>query len=72
MHMIKVRKWTCAGHIASIQDNRWTSQVTDWRFIDGSLPRGRPLKGWLNEIDAVWICYMEATCPRQIVFEKQC
>ena len=29
MHVIKARKWTWAGHIARIQDNRWTFQVTD-------------------------------------------
>ena len=31
MHVVKARKWTWAGHIARLQDNRWTSQVTDWR-----------------------------------------
>ena len=29
MHFIKARKWTWAGHIARLQGNRWTSQVTD-------------------------------------------
>ena len=58
MHVIKARKWTWVGHIARLQDSRWTSQVTDWRPMDGSRPRGRP------------ICYMEAECPRQIVMEN--
>ena len=31
MHALKARKWTWAGHIARLQDNRWTSQVRDWR-----------------------------------------
>ena len=52
MHGIKARKWTCAGHIARLQDNRWTSQVTDWRPMDGSRPTGRPSKRWSYEIIA--------------------
>ena len=51
MHVIKARKLTWASHIARIQDSRWTSQVTDWRPMDGSRPRGRPSKRWRNEID---------------------
>ena len=42
MHVIKARKLTWTSHIARIQDNRWTSQVTDWRPMDGSRPRSRP------------------------------
>ena len=53
-HVIKSRKWTCAGHVARLRDNRWTSQVTDWRPMGGSRPRGRPSKRWRDEIDALW------------------
>ena len=56
IHVIKARKWTWAGHIARIQDNRWTSQVTDWRPMDGSRPSGRPSNRWKDEIDAFWRC----------------
>ena len=52
MHVIKARKWTLAGHIA--RHLRWTSQVTDWRPMDGSRPRGRPWKRWRDEIDDSW------------------
>ena len=51
MHVIKARQWTRAGHIARLQDNRWTCQVTDWRPMDGSQPRGRPSKRWRAEVD---------------------
>ena len=54
MHIIKPRRWTWAGHVAHLQDNRWTSQVTDWRPMDGSRLRGRPSKRWRSEIDDVW------------------
>ena len=54
MHVIKARKWTWAGHIARLQGNRWTCQVTDWRPMAGSRQRGRPSKRWSDEIDAFW------------------
>ena len=52
MGSVGSRTW--AGHIARIQDNRWTSQVTDWRPMDDSRPRGRPSKRWRDEIDDFW------------------
>ena len=67
IHVIKARKWTFAGHVAHLKDNRWTCQVTDGRPMDGSRPRGRPLKRWRDEIDEFW---RFVTCPRQIVVER--
>ena len=52
--VIKITKWTWAGHVARMQDSRWTCQVTDWRPMDGRRPRGRPSKRWRDEIDAYW------------------
>ena len=43
-----------AGHVASLQDARWTSQATDRRPMDGSRPRGRPWKRWKDEVDDFW------------------
>ena len=54
MHVIKDRKWTWTSHIARIQDNRYTPQVTDWRPMDDNRPRGRPSKRWRDEIDDFW------------------
>ena len=51
---IKARKWTRAGHIACIQDNRWTCQVTHWRPKDGRRSRGKPSKRWRDEVDDLW------------------
>ena len=52
--VIKTNKWTWAGHVARMRDDRWTSNITDWRPMDGKRPRGRPLKRWRDEIDAFW------------------
>ena len=53
-HIIKARKWTWAGHLARLQDKRWTLQVTDCRPMDGIRPRGRPSMRWRDEIDDFW------------------
>ena len=38
VHVIEARKWSWAGHITRLQDNRWTSQKTDrrlpWMVVD--------------------------------------
>ena len=54
MHIIKTRKWTWAGHVARLQDNRWTSQVTDWRHLGGSRAKGRPSKRCRDGINDFW------------------
>ena len=54
MHVFKPRTWTWASHIARLQRNRWTSQVTDWRPMNGSRPRGRPSKKCMKKPDAFW------------------
>ena len=51
---IKSNKWKWAGHVARMHDNRWTYQLTDWRPMDGTRARGRPLKRWRDELDAFW------------------
>ena len=51
MHIINTTKGNWAGHVAHFQYIRWTSQVTDWRPMDGSRRRGRPSKRWRDEID---------------------
>lgn len=47
-------KWTWAGHISRIQDNRWTSRITSWRPYDGKRSRGRPAKRWRDDLDDFW------------------
>ena len=69
MYVIKARKWTWVRHLARFQDNRWTYQVTDWRPMDGSRPRGRPSKGWKDEIDDFLRSVTWKQNTRQIVME---
>ena len=51
---IKKKKWTWAGHVARMKDNRWTQRLSDWQPRDGHRNRGRPLRRWRDEIDEYW------------------
>ena len=51
---VKRKKWTWAGHISRMRDDRWTNTVTEWRPRDGKRARGRPMKRWRDEIDSHW------------------
>ena len=35
-------KWKWAGHVARLQDERWTKKVTLWGGPEGKHHRGRP------------------------------
>ena len=47
---IKKLKWSWAGHIARIKDNRWTQRTTEWMPIGYKRERARPMTRWEDEI----------------------
>lgn len=56
---IAILKWNWAGHIARVQDNRWTRRIVEWRpRQDAYRNRGRPPTRWSDDIKRVhtnWI-----------------
>ena len=44
------QKWTWAGHIARLKDNRWTRRCTEWQPRRGKRTRGRPSRRWQDDI----------------------
>ena len=44
------RKWKWVGHIARMNDNRWTKRLTEWTQRTGSRNRGRQKTRWRDEI----------------------
>ena len=40
MYTVRKMKWSWAGHINRLKDNRWTSRVTTWRPYDKKMPSG--------------------------------
>ena len=46
----KELKWQWAGHVARINDNRWTKEVTEWIPLSAKRKRARPKTRWIDEI----------------------
>ena len=44
------QKWKWAGHVARLNDNRWTKRITDWQPRYGNRSRGRQAKRWRDDI----------------------
>ncbi|GFR63481.1 dystrophin [Elysia marginata] len=47
---IAKQKWKWAGHVARLQDNRWTLRVTEWQPRNGKRSRGRQARRWRGDI----------------------
>ncbi|GFR63148.1 endonuclease-reverse transcriptase [Elysia marginata] len=47
---IAKQKWKWAGHVARLQDNRWTLRVTEWQPRNGKRSRGRQARRWRDDI----------------------
>jgi len=45
---VKEKKWRWAGHVARMNDNRWTKRLTDWHE---KRSRKRPDSRWKDEIE---------------------
>ena len=43
--------WRWAGHVARMQDGRWTVQLLNWVPDEGSRRVGRPNKRWVDELE---------------------
>ena len=43
-------KWKRAGHVARMNDNRWTVRCTEWQVRKGKRSRGRPRRRWHDDI----------------------
>jgi hypothetical protein len=46
-------KWKWAGHVARMQDNRWTNKVTNWTGPSGKRKRGRPHMRWWEDVTKI-------------------
>ena len=49
MTRIASLKWDWAGHIARMDDDRWTKVILQWR-PPNTRPMGRPPERWTNDI----------------------
>lgn len=58
---IKEAKWRWAGHVARLNDNRWTRRILEWQPRTGKRKRGRQKKRWRDDITS----YLGTTWTRQ-------
>ena len=54
IYTVRKMKWSWAGHINCLKDDRWTSRVTTWRPYDKKRRQGRPAKWWRDDLDKYW------------------
>ncbi|CAH2083788.1 unnamed protein product [Euphydryas editha] len=50
LNYAKKLKWKWAGHVARLEDDRWTSRITKWKGPYGKRLQGRPHTRWEDEI----------------------
>jgi len=50
IQVVKQQKWRWAGHVAKMNDNRWTKRLTDWHPYGEKRSRKRPDTRWKDEI----------------------
>ena len=51
IEQVRRRKWTWAGHVRMMRDNRWTLRITTWKYYKRKRPRRRPARRWRHELD---------------------
>ena len=51
VQVVKQQKWRWAGHVARMNDNRWTKRITDWHPYNEKRSRKRPDTRWKDEIE---------------------
>ena len=54
IYTVRKMKWSWAGHINRLKDDRWTSRVTTWRPYDKKRRQRRPAKRWRDDLDKYW------------------
>ena len=54
IYTVRKMKWSWAGHINRLKDDRWTSRISTWRPYDKKRRQGRPANRWIDDLDKYW------------------
>ena len=68
IYTVRKMKWSWAGHINRLKDDRWTSRVTTWRPYDKKRRQGRPAKRWRDDLDKYWI--WQRTAQDRVIWRR--
>ena len=64
-------KWSWAGHIDRIKDDRSTWRVTTWRPYDKTRRQGRPAERWRYDLDTYWSdTIWQRTAPARVTWRR--
>ena len=58
-------KWRWAGHIARLQDGRWTKRILEWRPRMDRRSRGRPPTRWTDDLKRICTNWMQTAQNRK-------
>ena len=50
---VRKMKWSRAGHIDRLKEDRWISRITTWRPYDKKRRQGKPSKRWGDDVDII-------------------
>ena len=54
IEQVRRRKWTWAGHVSRVRDNRWTLRIITWKPYEMKRPSERPARRWKDELGDYW------------------
>ena len=54
IEQVRRPKWSWAGYVSRIRDNRWASRIMTWKPYEGKRSRGRSARRWRDELDDYW------------------
>ena len=62
---IAKQTWRWAGHIARMEDGRWTKKLLEWRPREDKRSRGRPPTRWTDDIKRISTNWVDAAKDRE-------
>ena len=69
---VRKMKWSWAGHINRLKDDRWTSRITTWRPYGKKIRQGRPSKRWRDDLDKYWSdTIWRRTAQDRVIWRRQ-
>ena len=54
IEQVRRRKWSQTEHVNRIRGNRWARRITTWTPYERKIPRGRPARRWIEEVNDYW------------------
>ena len=71
IYTVRKMKWSWAGYINRLKEDRCTSHVTAWRPYDKKRRQGRPAKRWRDALDKYWsFTIWQRTAQARVIWRR--